>query len=209
MRRSPPHPPIEQVHRDEHRLEEHEEQQQVERHERAEHGGLEHQHRAPCTAGRSSPPSTTPAPQREQERGQQHHPQADAVDARPGTAGPMLFTQWPLHHLEPGVAAVEPAQHRERDDERGERGEQRDPPGRVVGRRRPPQQQRRPPTSGRRIVTIEAGAPLTAGTPRRPGCPPRPRGTPARTCARARSAAAARCAPAAATRRRSRSRRRR
>ena len=82
MRRSPAPDPDDEVHRDEHGLPHHVEQEEVERHEDAEHAGREHEQQRVVRA-RLAADGGAAAERREQhdEGREQHHHQRDAVEA--------------------------------------------------------------------------------------------------------------------------------
>ena len=136
--------------------------------------------------------------QREQERGQQHHPEADAVDADQVLQPDALHPRGPLHQLEPGVGPFELAQDRQRDDERDQRGEHGERPRRVVGQRRRHTIKATSPTRGRNVTIVSRWS-VTAGTPRRRADPI----APARNAQRVRAdqARLQRCGPRRAERR--------
>ena len=121
-----------QVHRDQHRFPEHEEQEEIERHEDAQHAGLQNQKpdvvflhalldRGPRREDRD--PS--------QQRGQHDQQERDAVDAEVIPA-PMVGIQLlgaPSMNLKPRLEALRPEQRhqRKRDQEAAQREDVRDP----------------------------------------------------------------------------------
>ena len=123
----------EEVHRDEHHFPEQEEQQEVERHEGAEHPRLQHEQEDVellHTIGNRGPRGQHG--DRSHHRRQQNQQDAEAVDAeevfRPDRGNPRRA----LDELKIGARRVVPEPERNRDDEPDERGDVGDPPDGVL-----------------------------------------------------------------------------
>src|SRR5205823_1544853 len=130
--------------REEHPLEEQEEEQQVDRDERAEHRGLDEQQGGHVPADLLLHLPGGEDPERHQERREQHHEDAHAVHAdrvvQADRGGPVRM----LHELEAGGAGVERSQHPEREHEREDGYHERERPRDVVLQVRDEQQRRDP-----------------------------------------------------------------
>jgi hypothetical protein len=106
-------PPDEEVHRHQHDLEHHEEQEEVERDEHAEAAGLEQQQ--PGVVGLGVVVGRGPQQgDREQQRGQHHQEQRDAVDTHVPRDAELGHPRPVDLELVAGVAPVEGAQHVDR-----------------------------------------------------------------------------------------------
>ena len=111
-----------EIHRDQHDLPEHVEQEQVNGHEGAQHAGLQEQEKELILL--DPVPHITPAGQqhqRGQKAGQQHQKQADAVHPDVVLDAEILNPGVALDKLEVGRLAVETGQHAQRHD----KGQQR------------------------------------------------------------------------------------
>src|SRR5581483_1225709 len=122
----------EQIHRNQHGFPENEEEEEVERHEDAQHAGLQHQKPDvifldPVLDGGPGGENRNPAEQ----RGQHDQQEGNAVDAEDvtGTDRGNPIVGRALHELEAGLEALrpEPRHERKRDEEAGESEDVGDP----------------------------------------------------------------------------------
>jgi hypothetical protein len=123
----------EEVHRHQHDLPEQEEQQEVERNERADHAGLEHQQEDVVLL--HALPDGRPRRQdrdRAQQRRHQDQQDAEAVDAEEVVSPDRRDPRHALDELVLGAGAVVPEPQRHRHHEPEDRDDVRDPPDQIL-----------------------------------------------------------------------------
>jgi hypothetical protein len=134
----------EEVHRDEHRFPEHEEQEEVDRHENAHEGGLEGQHQGEVGVDPLRHVGRRQHGDREEQPRQYDHEQADAVDAHQVADAEVLDPGRRLDELVTRHRLVEVDEEGDGQDERHQRDADGDDPDEVgtpgrdgCGRHRP------------------------------------------------------------------------
>ena len=187
-----------EVGRDQHRLPEHVEQEQVEAHEHAEHGRLEHQQQGQVGARPVGHAPGAGDGQRGEHGREQDQGQADAVDPDPVADPEGRHPVGGHAQLETGLAGLEAGRQRHRQGQGDQAGRQRDHPDRLLPGRRDEGDQQRPGQGGEQGQGQQHGGGsreegVMAGTPGRRRSARRPRGRPGRSCGPGRTGAAGRC----------------